>query len=372
MDFAKKQLEKYGWKEGQGLGRNEDGISTALKPKLKFDNTGIGHNAAKDFTDNWWNNIYQSALNNIEVNNETKGAVGLMLKSEESIDISNKSYLKELKRQHVNLEYGSFVKTAKLTPTGTINYGTSSLLESKEESKVQILTDEELFAACDGRTAHKGARHGLKLSGKLSRLEKQEKMLLKKLQNVSLCDEKSDIERKMKKIVKNKERHKGTVGDAFGTLTFEDDSRSSSSSTSKKHKKKKKRKSVSFNETVTEYHTQDLDSSVHSSDSNETSVVLTIIEKSQIKDEAIPANTSNIDTNIFDEGIEQDMEAGSSADCNHNSFEQAQYSKTERFSKAERKLMKKKNRATMRFLQEFIIQNEFASLRLFLELLKDT
>lgn len=106
MDFAKKQLEKYGWKEGtqyiskftssfvilfsycslplwgicriqstqwtlisgQGLGRNEDGISTALKPKLKFDSAGVGYNAGKDFTDDWWNNVYQSALNNIEVN----------------------------------------------------------------------------------------------------------------------------------------------------------------------------------------------------------------------------------------------------------------------------------------------------------------
>ncbi|KAI4467652.1 g patch domain containing protein [Holotrichia oblita] len=309
MDFAKKQLEKYGWKEvefcvsGQGLGRNEDGISTALKPKLKFDATGVGYSAGKDFTDDWWNSVYQSALNNIEVANKSKDEVAVNLKNKESIDITSKSYLKELKRQNVNLEYGSFLKTAKLTSKGTVNYGTSNLLETKLETKIPTLTDEELFAACGGRTAHKGARHGLKLSGKLSRLEKQEKMLLKKLQNVSLCDEKNDIERKIKKITKHKEKHKNNIEDVFGTLTFEDDSRSSSSSTSKKHKKKKKRKSVSFNETVTKYFTRDLDSSINSSDSNEASVVLTIVEKSQIKDEeTAPSNNANVDLNGCDEG----------------------------------------------------------------------
>lgn len=79
----------------------------------------------------------------------------MTLKSGESIDISNKSYLKELKRQHINLEYGSFLKTAKLTPNGTVDYETSNMLEPKEEPKLQTLTDEELFAACGGRTAHK-------------------------------------------------------------------------------------------------------------------------------------------------------------------------------------------------------------------------
>lgn len=127
-------------------------------------------------------------------------------------------------------------------------------------------------------------------------------MLLKRLQNVSLCDDKNDIERKMKKISKHKEKHKTNIEDAFSIMNFEDDSRSSSSSTSKKYKRKKKRKSVSFNNTVTEYITQDLDSSVHSSDSNEASVVLTIIEKSPIKDEC-PVVNPNIDLNIFDEGL---------------------------------------------------------------------
>ncbi|NWQ84209.1 GPTC4 protein, partial [Columbina picui] len=42
------------------------------------------------------------------------------------------------------------------------------------------LTDEELMRACGGRTAHKGARHGLTMSAKLARLEEQERAFLAK------------------------------------------------------------------------------------------------------------------------------------------------------------------------------------------------
>ncbi|XP_010132659.1 PREDICTED: G patch domain-containing protein 4, partial [Buceros rhinoceros silvestris] len=51
---------------------------------------------------------------------------------------------------------------------------------SEEEEKLDLssarrLTDEELMRACGGRTAHKGARHGLTMSAKLARLEEQER-----------------------------------------------------------------------------------------------------------------------------------------------------------------------------------------------------
>lgn len=58
MNFARKQLEKYGWSEGKGLGKKEDGIVTAIKPKLKFDNSGVGHDVGEQFTNNWWEKNY--------------------------------------------------------------------------------------------------------------------------------------------------------------------------------------------------------------------------------------------------------------------------------------------------------------------------
>ena len=67
MDFAKSHMEGKGWSEGIGLGRHGQvyfesiiytspiysrevnipslqGITDAIKPKLKFDQSGIGHN----------------------------------------------------------------------------------------------------------------------------------------------------------------------------------------------------------------------------------------------------------------------------------------------------------------------------------------
>lgn len=55
---------------GKGLGKNEDGIDRALKPKLKFDTTGLGHDPGKEFTNKWWESAYNSAANNIDVQNK--------------------------------------------------------------------------------------------------------------------------------------------------------------------------------------------------------------------------------------------------------------------------------------------------------------
>ena len=51
------------------MGKNEDGISQALKPKLKFDNAGIGHDVGEQFTNNWWERVFNNAANNINVSN---------------------------------------------------------------------------------------------------------------------------------------------------------------------------------------------------------------------------------------------------------------------------------------------------------------
>jgi hypothetical protein len=44
-------------------------------------------------------------------------------------------------------------------------------LEEDEPATSKQLTDDELFAACGGVTAHKGARHGFNMSAKAKRVE---------------------------------------------------------------------------------------------------------------------------------------------------------------------------------------------------------
>jgi hypothetical protein len=39
--FGRHMLEKLGWTSGKGLGKNEDGVSEALRPKKKDDQAGV-------------------------------------------------------------------------------------------------------------------------------------------------------------------------------------------------------------------------------------------------------------------------------------------------------------------------------------------
>uniref|UniRef100_A0A8U8AXQ8 G patch domain-containing protein 4 n=1 Tax=Geospiza parvula TaxID=87175 RepID=A0A8U8AXQ8_GEOPR len=104
--------------------------------------------------------------------------------SEQGGSISNKKPRKA--GSSGNLLYGRFVKSATLTACGeeSVTASSESSQEEEEEeekldlSSIRRLTDEELVQACGGRTAHKGARHGLTMSAKLARLEEQERAFL--------------------------------------------------------------------------------------------------------------------------------------------------------------------------------------------------
>ena len=51
--------------QGKGLGANEDGMSDAIKPNLKFDKHGLGHDIVKDIAFNWWDNVFNKALDTV-------------------------------------------------------------------------------------------------------------------------------------------------------------------------------------------------------------------------------------------------------------------------------------------------------------------
>ncbi|XP_062562928.1 G patch domain-containing protein 4 [Armigeres subalbatus] len=186
MDFAKNILHKYGWREGDGLGKNSDGIVKPIKASFKFNSSGLGSDQAKDLTNNWWDRVFNEAANNIEVGPSGK----ISQKEKDAVEISNKSYsVKKLKQKTVDgkANYGGFLKASTLLT----NVGREEDIEGHvhtediEFKPARVLTDEELFAACGGRTAHKGARHGLNLTGKLARIEAQNTKLLQELESKS-------------------------------------------------------------------------------------------------------------------------------------------------------------------------------------------
>ncbi|XP_074020577.1 G patch domain-containing protein 4 [Numenius arquata] len=181
MRFAERQLRRHGWRRGQGLGKRGDGIAEAIRVKVKCDTAGVGHDAAEPFSFHWWDHVFNKAAANITVE---AGQDGISMKtlSEEGLKISNKKPRKAGSTD--SMLYGRFVKSATLTARGEESTKVPPASESSEEeekldlSSARRLTDEELMRACGGRTAHKGARHGLTMSAKLARLEEQERAFL--------------------------------------------------------------------------------------------------------------------------------------------------------------------------------------------------
>ncbi|KAA0152645.1 hypothetical protein FNF31_06587 [Cafeteria roenbergensis] len=52
--FAKRQLQKFGWKEGDGLGKERQGNVKHVAVSRKDDSQGIGFSQNGDWTDQWW------------------------------------------------------------------------------------------------------------------------------------------------------------------------------------------------------------------------------------------------------------------------------------------------------------------------------
>ncbi|XP_052693868.1 G patch domain-containing protein 4-like [Crassostrea angulata] len=180
--FAQKELKKFGWKEGSGLGKNENGMKEAIKVKIKNDSHGVGHNRGDEFTFHWWDHVFNKAASSIVVESTQEGVS--VNAAKESVGVSTK---KARTYDNKTMLYGQFVKGATLDNNQEVKsegeeVDASEVTEYLEEDRqtLQKLPDEEILKICGGMTAHKGARHGLKLNGKLERIQEQERLLMEK------------------------------------------------------------------------------------------------------------------------------------------------------------------------------------------------
>ncbi|XP_060573794.1 G patch domain-containing protein 4-like [Ruditapes philippinarum] len=192
MDFARKHLSKHGWTDGQGLGKDEEGITEAIKVKIKQDKKGVGHNPGEEFSFHWWDHVFNKAASKIEVS-----------RTEDGVQIKNSGDTKVSKTKNSKtydnkaMLYGQFVKGSTLS--NGLETREATLEESSDEEpgeETQCLMPDQaevVFKMCGGRTAHKGARHGLKANGKLLRIQEQEKLLLEQYNSKSANQKDRDM-----------------------------------------------------------------------------------------------------------------------------------------------------------------------------------
>ena len=80
--FARRQMEKMGWEEGKGLGKNETGISKHIKAVKRDDSSGLGSESveAVEINENWWHDAFSKQLKTFQAPKK-----GLKSKKEKSL-----------------------------------------------------------------------------------------------------------------------------------------------------------------------------------------------------------------------------------------------------------------------------------------------
>lgn len=69
-EYAKKLMMKMGWKEGNGLGKNQHGNTDCVQVKRREDNLGLGKKTfggPTNWKDEWWNDAYNNSIKKLNV-----------------------------------------------------------------------------------------------------------------------------------------------------------------------------------------------------------------------------------------------------------------------------------------------------------------
>ncbi|KAI8335447.1 hypothetical protein BC941DRAFT_430337 [Chlamydoabsidia padenii] len=252
--FAKTQLEKFGWSSGDGLGKHRDGRTKHVTVSKKNDKKGVGVGSSQwEFA--WWDHLYNKSASEVTVAKDEQDKVVVAAKSKTDMQRSttgiisterptgkpmmakeassmsavadqiNDSMDTMVKDLHVSMAqriangalYGGFVKSS----TGAFDPSTpttESSTPASEEDDTEALkdysikvTDAELFAACEGRTARKGGRGLVEQKGKFARVMQeylQHDDDLNKKRKHSHDDDNDDDKKKKKKAKKDKKEKK--------------------------------------------------------------------------------------------------------------------------------------------------------------------
>ncbi|TMW65513.1 hypothetical protein Poli38472_008155 [Pythium oligandrum] len=150
--FARKQMEKMGWTDGKGLGKDEQGMTTYVRVKKREENMGVGGETVKveQQQNQWWYNVYDKLADKIKI----------------AADSDDEASGKRNKKKKSKKEKKSKKKSKKRPRASDASEEEGD--EKKENTKkFRVPTDEELFAATGGKLF--GRRAYGSCNGKLKR-----------------------------------------------------------------------------------------------------------------------------------------------------------------------------------------------------------
>lgn len=181
--FAMKLMGKMGWKEGQGLGKNEDGMSKHIVITKREENLGLGldnSKAADSVQEQWWHNSFSKTLANF-----TTALQGSDDDSDDSNKKSKKKKDKKSKKEKKDKKQSSKdkkkSKNADHGPESTQDDEKKSKkrkreIESSPSEELGSINYEELFKATGG--ARLGMRARREQKGKILRTEGAEALVI--------------------------------------------------------------------------------------------------------------------------------------------------------------------------------------------------
>ena len=138
-EFGAKILGKYGWKEGEGLGKTKSGITEAIQIKRREENMGLGKKKNEViWNDKWWENSYDNILKGMKtVKNEDKG-YNLRNSKEKNNERKNSEELGVKKRKNSTSSKGKKERKDSINSTHKKERKNSTNSRGKKERKDSI------------------------------------------------------------------------------------------------------------------------------------------------------------------------------------------------------------------------------------------
>lgn len=185
-EFARKQLEKYGWTDGKGLGKEENGIMKPIRAVVKADTHGIGHDRVNILASRWWCDVFNQASQRVNVVNDMTG-----------VHLSSEKASEGPKLPSANNRKQKFIKAETVTEYSKIPTIAENLVSGTCSSPSQNLSDpgylfsgDCLYKECDGVRN----KYGKSLKAKHKRIQRQDVIYSKKIKMKKKVREKYELE----------------------------------------------------------------------------------------------------------------------------------------------------------------------------------